>query len=354
MSVRSSLVAAFAAALLLGASALAQPTPLPPVPPGHPTVFPPPVPVDPALPAYTPGTQVAGTLTGVCGMDTLSAIVAGWNDAFRKWHPGANIRLETKDPLGPEERIGLGPNTAELFHPTYQEYEDAYGYEPFRIKFAMGAYVLKSHVSAIGVYVNRANPLSELSLAQLDAIYSEERRRGYPEPIKTWGQLGLTGEWADRPIHVYGFYWRDDVTAYFRKLVMHDAPFIAGYEIPGGGMNRNTPTVAKGIMAAMAADPYGISFGNASYKTDAVKALALSDERGVTGQFTLNDLASGRYPLQRYLYLYVNRKPGQPLDPLVKEFLTFVLSRDGQQMIDRDHYMPLPSTIAAAERVKLN
>jgi phosphate transport system substrate-binding protein len=349
MNLRLLFAASLAAVGLAGPAAVAQTAP--PPPPGG---FPPPGPVDPALPAYVPGGAVAGALTGVCGMDTLSAIMRGWNEAFRRYHPGAEIRLVTKDPLGPEERIALGPDTAELFHPTYQEYEDKYGYEPFRIRFALGAYVLKSHVSAIGVYVNRANPLAQLSLAQLDAIYSEERRRGYPAPITTWGQLGLTGEWADRPIHVYGFYWRDDVTAYFRKLVMHDAPFIAGYQIPGGGMARNTPTVAKGIMAAMAADPGGISFGNASYRTAAVKPLALADDRGVVGQFTLNDLASDRYPLERSLYLYVNRRPGQPLDPLVKEFLTFVLSREGQQMIERDHYLPLPSVIAAVERAKLN
>jgi phosphate transport system substrate-binding protein len=353
MRPRSLLAALLLATAAASSTASAQPVPAAAAPAG-PGAFPPPVPVDPALPAYVPAVTVAGTLTGVCGMDTLSAIMRGWNEAFRRYHPGAEIRLETKDPLGPEERIALGPRTAELFHPTYQEYEDAYGYEPFRIRFAQGAYVLKSHVSAIGVYVSQANPLTGLSLAQLDAIYSEERRRGYPEPITTWGQLGLTGEWASQPIHVYGFYWRDDVTAYFRRLVMHDAPFIAGYQIPGGAMTRNTPTVAKGIMAAMAADPYGISFGNASYKTAAVKALALSDDRGVVGQFTVNDLASGRYPLERSLYLYVNRPPGQPLDPLVKEFLTFVLSREGQQMIERDHYLPLTSEMAAAERVKLN
>src|SRR5258708_10681753 len=113
-----------------------------------------PVPVDPSLPPYRPGVQVAGTLDGLCGMDTVQAMMKAWNEAFQKYHPGANVTVESKDPLGPEERIALGPHTAELFNPDYQAYEDAYGYEPFRVKFCMGAHILKSHVSAIGVYVN--------------------------------------------------------------------------------------------------------------------------------------------------------------------------------------------------------
>ncbi len=309
--------------------------------------------VDPSLPDYVPEVQVSGHLAGLTGMDTVEAMMKAWNDAFRKFEPQADITITMKDGLGPEDRIALGPHTAELFHPTYQEYEDAYGYEPFRVKFCAGAFILKSHVSAIGVYVNKANPIHALSLTQLDAIYSHERRRGYPADITTWGQLGLTGVWADQPIHTYGFYWRDDVTAYFRRLVMFDAPFKSTYDVPGGDLSRRTPVVAEAIMAAMAADPYGIAFGNASYATDDVKALALSD-RGILGTFTLRDVASGRYPLQRYLYFYVNRKPGRPLPALVREFLRFVLSKQGQELVAKDHYLPLTATMAAQERAKLD
>ncbi len=311
------------------------------------------VPVDPALPDYHPGPEVFGRIMGVSGMDTVEAMMHAWNDAFKKYHPRAEIGIEMKNPLGPEERIALGPDTAEVFHPDNQAYEDKYGYEPFRIKVCLAAYVLKSHVSAIGVYVNRANPLNRLSLAKLDAMFSDERRRGYPADITTWGQLGLTGEWADQPVHLYGYYWRDDVTAYFRKLVMFDAPFKGSYRIPGGDMTRRTPAVARDLLAALAGDPYGIGFSNASYMGDQVKALALSDRNGVIGQFTLTDVASGRYPLQRFIYVYVNRPPGQPLDPLAKEFLMFVLSKQGQQWVEKDHYLPLPAEMAAAERAKL-
>ena len=311
------------------------------------------VPVDPALPDYVPHQHVTGSVVGYTGMDTVEQMMAAWNAAFRKFHPGAHFSVVQKDGLGPEDRIALGPHIMEVFNPSNLAYENAYGYEPFRIKICAAAYVLKSHVSAIGVYVNRDNPLASISLRKLDAIFSGERRRGYPADIVTWGQLGLAGSWAERPIHIYGFYWRDDVTDYFRKLVMLDAPFKPNYEVPGGDMSRNTPKVAAAIMAALAEDPDGIAFGNASYMTDQVKTLGLS-VNGVTSPFSLSEVASGRYPLQRYLYIYVNRNPGQPLDPLVKEFLRFVLSRQGQALVSKDHYLPLPAAVDAQELQKLD
>lgn len=309
--------------------------------------------VDPSLPDYVPHQHVAGSMVGYSGMDTVEQMMAAWDAAFRKFHPDARFSVVQKDGLGPEDRIALGPHTMQVFHPTDLAYENAYGYEPFRVKICAAAYILKSHVSAIGVYVNKDNPLTSISLRKLDAIFSAERRRGYPADITTWGQLGLTGPWAERPIHLYGFYWRDDVTDYFKKLVMLDAPFKPTYEVPGGDMSRNTPKVAAAIMSALAQDPDGISFGNASYMTDQVKTLGLS-VKGVVSQFTLTDVASGRYPLQRYLYIYVNRKPGQPLDPLVKEFLRLVLSRQGQSLVSQDHYLPLPAAIDEQELEKLN
>ena len=309
--------------------------------------------VDPALPDYVPHQHVTGSMVGYTGMDTVEQMMGAWNAAFRKFQPDAHFSVVQKDGLGPEDRIALGRHTSEVFQPTNLGYENAYGYEPFRIKICAAAYILKSHVSAIGVYVNKDNPLTSISLRKLDAIFSAERRRGYPADIATWGQLGLTGAWADRPIHIYGFYWRDDVTDYFRKLVMLDAPFKATYEVPGGDMRRNTPKVAAAIMTALAQDPDGISFGNASYMTDQVKTLGLS-VNGVESQFSLTDIASGRYPLQRYLYIYVNRNPGQPLEPLAKEFLRFVLSRQGQALVSKDHYLPLPASVDAAELEKLH
>jgi phosphate transport system substrate-binding protein len=309
--------------------------------------------VDPSMPDYVPHAQVSGHVTGLTGMDTVEHMMAAWNEAFRKYQPKASFTITMKDGLGPEDRIALGPKTAEVFDPGNGKYENTYGYEPFRVKICAAAFILKSHVSAIGVYVNKNNPLNAISLKQLDAVFSAERRRGYPANISTWGQLGLGGKWADKPIDLYGFYWRDDVTDYFRKLVMLDAPFKSSYVVPGGNMSRSTPAVAKAVMDSLGNDPYGISFGNGSYMTGDVKALSIT-ENDVQSDFSMNDIASGRYPLQRFLYIYVNRVPGQPIDPLIKEFLRFVLSRNGQQLVGKDGYLPLPAAIAEKEREKLD
>lgn len=310
------------------------------------------VPVDPSLPDYVPHQQVSGSVVGYSGMDTVEKMMAAWNEAFRRYQPHAHFSVVQKD-VSPEDRIALGPDTMQVFHRTDLAYEDTYGYEPFRVKICAAAYILKSHVSAIGVYVNKSNPLTSISLRKLDAVFSAERRRGYPANISTWGQLGLTGAWADKPIHIYGFYWHDDVTAYFRKLVMLDAPFKWTYGVPGSGMSRTTPQVATAIMSALADDPDGISFGNASYRTPEVKPLGLS-VNGVQSAFSLSDVASGRYPLQRYLYIYVNRRPGEPLNPLLKEFLRFVLSRQGQSLVSTNDYLPLPPAVDARQLRKLD
>src|SRR6185437_8766540 len=134
------------------------------------------VPVDSSLPDYMPHQSVAGTVVGYSGMDTVEHMMAAWNAAFRKFHPNAHFSVVQKDGLAPEDRIALGPHTMEVFHPTDLAYENAYGYEPFRIRVCAAAYILKSHVSAIGVYVNKSNPLTSISLRKLDAVFSSERR----------------------------------------------------------------------------------------------------------------------------------------------------------------------------------
>ena len=301
--------------------------------------------VDPALPAYHPAAPVSGTLAAVSA-DTMEGMIKSWGEAFKRQHPEANI-AETMRELNPEDRAALGPNTDQVFNNSNEPYEDAYGYEPFRVQVSMAAFNLREHIQAIGVYVNKDNPISQLSLAQLDAMYSCTRRRGYPADITTWGQLGLTGAWADKPVHIYGrAIKKDEVGMYFRDIVLLDGLYKDSFQSPGKG-------VSVDVVKAVTEDPYGIGYCAFAYKTEALKSLALFDDRGVLGQPTLGDVASGRYPLDRPLYFYVNRKPGQPLDPLVKEFLSFVLSREGQEIVARATYLPLPSVVAAAERAKL-
>lgn len=297
------------------------------------------------LPAYRPASVVGGHFDGATGMDSVEGMMAAWLKGFRRFHPDFDIALSMHD-LAPEERIAIGPNTQEVFHSDDTVYTKKYGYRPFRIAVCQGAFVLKSHVSAIGVFVSKDNPASRISLAQLGRIYTGKR-------ITRWGQLGLKGAWRARPVHPYGFYNRDDVTWYFRQLTAAGAPFNAEYRVPGEDLARRTPKVAQALMETLAVDPGAIGFANFSYQSDKVKALALIDRRGVVHQPVLREMVTGSYPLQRQLYVYVHRIPGRPLDPALKEFLTFILSRDGQDMVKADHYLPLTPEMAAAERAKL-
>jgi phosphate transport system substrate-binding protein len=308
---------------------------------------------DPALPAYQATTQVSGAAMAVTGMDSVEAMMAAWDLEFRKHHPAASITIEQQK-VAPEERIALGPDLSEIFRRDTSAYVDRYGCEPFRIKICRASLDVPHHLTAIGILVNPTNPIDHLSLAQLDAIYSDERRRGAPHPALTWGQLGATGSWADKPIHAYGFYWRDDITSVFKESVLLGSPFNSRYRVPFPNVpGEHTAAVAKAIMKAIADDPSAIAYANLSYRSGPVKTLALSAAGEPAIAPTAASVASGIYPLGRFIYLYVNRKPGQPLDPLFKEFLTFILSRDGQAFVGLDHYLPLSAAVAAAERAKL-
>lgn len=275
----------------------------------------------------------------------MAALVQTWSDAFQKLQPQVKI-APTFAALIPEDRAALGDDTAEVFNLTTAPYLAKYGREPFRVQVSMGTFDTARHIQALGVYVHPENPLRRLTLQQLDAIYSAERRRGATADIVTWSQLGLTGVWADQPIHFYGRKKDNEVPFHFRDVVQLGAPFKAGYAEPGAGLSAD-------VIAAVAGDRFGIGFCGFAYQNASIKRLALAGIDGVVIEPTPAAVASGRYPLARPLWLYVNRVPGQPLDPVIKAFLTFVLSKEGQALVAADNYFPLPPMIAATERLKL-
>ncbi|GIW40716.1 MAG: hypothetical protein KatS3mg076_1293 [Candidatus Binatia bacterium] len=201
-------------------------------------------------------------------------------------------------------------------------------------------------IDALAVYVHRENPLESLSLPQVDAIFSKTRRLGYPKDIRVWGDLGLGGEWATRRISLYGRNAASGTYGFFKEKVLGGGDFKDEVkEQPGSA------SVVQGI----AEDPAGIGYSGIGYRTSGVKPLALSpSEGGDPVPPTPGNVYAGRYPLSRFLYVYVNRKPGAPLDPLVREFLLFVLSKEGQEVVVKDGYLPLPARIALAERKKVS
>jgi phosphate transport system substrate-binding protein len=215
-------------------------------------------------------------------------------------------------------------------------FEKKYGYKPTEIKTSF---------DALAVFVNRDNPLEKMTLAQADAVFSKTRRRGAAQDVGNWGGLGLTGDWANRPISLYGRNSASGTYGFFKEHVLQNGDYKDTVkEQPGSA------SVVQGITS----DRYGIGYSGIGYKTSGVKVVALAEKEGGTfSSGSYEDVVQGTYPLARYLYLYVNRAPGKPLDPLVREFLKLVLGRQGQEVVVKDGYLPLTSQIVSDERRKL-
>ena len=216
------------------------------------------------------------------------------------------------------------------------EFEKAFGYKPTQIRVA---------VDALAVYVNKDNPLTKLTLDQIDAVFSETRKCGHDQDLTTWGSLGLAGSWGSKPISMYGRNSASGTYGYFKKVALC------------GGDYRDTVKEQPGsasVVQGITEDLYGIGYSGIGYKTSGVKTLALAKGDGDDYYGTdAETVLSGKYPLSRYLYLYINKTPNQPLDPLVREFIRFVLSREGQEVVVKDGYLPISGAIVEQESGKL-
>jgi phosphate transport system substrate-binding protein len=295
--------------------------------------------------AEGPPVPVAGKLSAT-GSAMMTSLMERWAVAFQKKHPGAEIAFAVARGTTPADRVALGPGLEEIFHNDHARYIEKNLREPFRVQVSLGSFDTKGKIQATGVFVHRDNPLTRLTLAQLDAMFSDTRRRGHPIDIATWGDLGLTGEWAAQPIRLYGRNLDQEVPWHFREVVMFDGFFKRAYRSPGKGGSVD-------VVDAVAADRFGITFVAFMHATSRVKALALADRDGEFIEPNPTAFASGRYPLARPLWLYVNRAPDAALDPLTKAFLEFALSHEGQALVEADGNLPLPAALAATERAKL-
>jgi phosphate transport system substrate-binding protein len=307
------------------------------------------------LPKYEPSTPVRGTLHSV-GADTMDEITFGWIRQFRRLHPDLVMTMEARGSLtaAPALTSGLAnisPVARELLPSELAAFEQRFGYKPTAIRVAGGSYATKGRTHALAVIVHRDNPITQISFAQLDAIYSAVRRRG-GEEILTWGQLGLTGEWADRPVVPYGLRRPNGIVNFFQSRVM------LGGEFKTGVRERESPRYIEEfepVMQSVAADPCGIAYATFAQHTTGIKAIAVSaSPAGPFVEGTYGNVLNQSYPLTRTVNIYVNRPPGQPLDPKIKEFLKFVLSREGQRIVAADSaFLPLPPHVVREELAKL-
>jgi len=296
--------------------------------------------VDPSVPTYSRTQGISGSLKSV-GSDTMNNEMALWGEGFRKIYPNVKIEIEgkgsaTAPPALTAGTSQFGPMSRQMKAEEVDTFEKKYGYRPTEVR---------TSIDMLAIYVNKDNPIKCLSLQQVDAIFSKTRRGGAKSDIRTWGDLGLTGEWASKPISLYG---RNSASGTYGYLKEH-ALFKGDYkdsvkEQPG----------SSSVVQGVASDRYAIGYSGIGYKTADVRVVPLSTSTG--GQCveaTPDNAFSGEYPLARFLYLYVNKSPNGKLDPLRKEFVTYVLSREGQEAVVKDGYLPLPSSLISQERQKL-
>lgn len=296
--------------------------------------------VDSTLPAYQRASGVSGSLSSV-GSDTMINMMTLWAETFRKFYPNVKIQVEGKgSTTAPPALISgtsqFGPMSRAMRATEIDQFEAKYGYKPTE---------LRTSYDALAVYVHKDNPITKLTLAQVEAIFGKSRRRGYKQNIATWGQLGLTGDWANRPISLYGRNSASGTYGFFKEHVLKNGDYKDTVkEQPGSA------SVVQGVTE----DRFGIGYSGIGYKTSGVKAVPLAETDGSpVSNGTYEDVTAGKYPLWRFLYLYVNKAPNRPLDPLVGEFVKLVYSREGQEAVVKDGYMPLTASQAAAELAKV-
>lgn len=296
--------------------------------------------VDKNLPHYKKTVGVSGNANSI-GSDTMNNLMTLWLEEFRKFYPMVNIQIEgkgssTAPPALIEGTAQFGPMSRAMKAKEIDAFEKKYGFKPTRIRTSL---------DALAVFVNKDNPLDCLSLEKVDAIFSRTRKRSYHEDIDVWGKLGLEGDWANKPISLYGRNSASGTYGFFKEHVMEKGDYKdAVKEQPGSA------SVVQGISA----DKYGIGYSGIGYKTSGVKALSLAEKEGATcydGSY--ENVVSGKYPLARYLYIYFVKAPNKPLDPMVKEFLKFIFSYEGQQVVIKDGYLPLSNDIAQEELKKI-
>jgi len=296
--------------------------------------------LDPDLPRYRAVSGVSGNVSSV-GSDTLNNLMTHWAESFQKFYPNARIQIEGKgSSTAPPALISgtaqFGPMSREMKGTEIDAFEKKYGYKPTPIR---------TSVDALAVFVNKDNPMKCLSMAQVDAVFSKSRRHGLKEDITTWGQLGLTGEWTKKPLSLYGRNSASGTYGFFKEHALKNGDFKdAVKEQPGSA------SVVQGVTV----DRFGIGYSGIGYATAGVRAVPLSEKQGgKCVEATADNSYSGSYPMARFLYVYINKAPGKALDPLTREFVKLVVSREGQEGVVKDGYFPIPGTIAKEELNKI-
>jgi len=296
--------------------------------------------VDPAIPAYKAASGISGNLNSI-GSDTLNNLMTLWAEGFKKLYPNVNIQIEgkgssTAPPALIEGTAQLGPMSRPMRGTEVDAFEAKYGYKPT---------ALRTSLDSLAVFVNKDNPIKGLTMQQVDAMFSKTRRCRMPNEAKVWGEVGGDGGWVTSPISLYGRNSASGTYGFFKEHALCNGDYKDTVkEQPGSA------SVVQGISE----DRNGAGYSGIGYATSGVRAVPLATKQG--DQFVsanYENVASSKYPLSRALLVYINRAPGQPLDPLVREFAKFIMSKEGQEVVIKDGYYPLPASVVNEELKKL-
>ncbi|XQW85749.1 PstS family phosphate ABC transporter substrate-binding protein [Thalassotalea piscium] len=295
--------------------------------------------VDKDLPSYQKVSGISGNVSSV-GSDTLANMMTFWAEEFKRTYPNVNVQIQaagssTAPPALTEATSNLGPMSRKMKSREIESFEKRYGYKPTAVRVA---------IDALAVFVHKDNPLKGLRIDQVDAIFSNNRKCGLNDDIDRWGDLGLTGEWTGKDIQLYGRNSVSGTYGYFKNKALCKGDFKNSVnEQPG----------SASVVQSVSASLNGIGYSGIGYKTSGVRALPLAKKGNKFVEATMENAISKKYPLSRFLYVYVNKHPNKPLAPMEAEFLKMVLSKSGQKIVEKDGYIPLSRKVVEKEFKKL-
>ncbi|RUO52301.1 MULTISPECIES: PstS family phosphate ABC transporter substrate-binding protein [Pseudidiomarina] len=292
------------------------------------------------LPEYEKVSGLSGNLSSV-GSDTLANMMTFWAEEFKRLYPNVNMQIQaagssTAPPALTEGTSNFGPMSRGMKSKEIEAFEKRHGYKPTPVRVA---------IDALAVFVHKDNPIEGMTIAQLDAVFSNTRLCGATEQVQRWGDLGLTGSWGNRDLQLYGRNSVSGTYGYFKEIALCDGDFRA---------NVNEQPGSASVVQSVSTSLNAIGYSGIGYLTSGVKTVPLAVEEGAEYvDATTENALAGKYPLSRFLYVYVNKHPNKPLDPATAEFLKMVLSKAGQVIVDKDGYIPLPKVVVEQELEKL-
>ena len=296
--------------------------------------------VDPGLPGYKPVSGVSGNVKSI-GSDTLNNLMTLWAEGFRSHYPSVKIEIEGKgSSTAPPALIAgtsqFGPMSRPMKAAEVDQFEKKFGYKPAAIRTSL---------DALAVFVHKDNPIQCLTLQQIDAIFSKTRKGGHAKDIAAWGDVGLSGEWAAKPISLYGRNSASGTYGYFKEEALFNGDYRDSVkEQPGSST----------VVQAVASDKFAIGYSGVGYKTADVRTVPIAAKPGAPCyDANAENAYSGNYPIARFLYVYLNKNPNQTLDPVRSELIRFVFSKEGQQVVVKDGYFPVTKKIAEEDLSRL-